>query len=134
MIETPHAFFALESPAPGESPPAGRVVARGWLVAKPGNHFVDLRARVGQRMIHGTYGLPRRDLASHFRTRESHLLAAFEQPLHLVPGANVVVLEACTLAGEWLAAFAPVAGTNWVAIVQERRQTAIESAIVVPTP
>lgn len=103
MIETPHAFFALESPAPGESPPAGRVVARGWLVAKPGNHFVDLRARVGQRMIHGTYGLPRRDLASHFRTRESHLLAAFEQPLHLVPGANVVVLEACTLAGEWLA-------------------------------
>jgi hypothetical protein len=29
-------------------------------------------------------------------------------------------------AGEWLAAFAPVAETNWVAIVQERRPAAIE--------
>jgi hypothetical protein len=29
-------------------------------------------------------------------------------------------------AGPWLAAFAPVSGSSWVAIVQERRPTAVE--------
>jgi glycosyltransferase involved in cell wall biosynthesis len=103
MIETPHAFFCLESPAAGETPPAGRVVCRGWLVAKPGKHFADLRARVGTRVYPGVYGLPRRDLAVHFRSRDSHLLAAFEQPLRLAAGSNSIVFEVCTLAGEWLA-------------------------------
>jgi len=103
MIETPHAFFHLDAPAAGEPPPAGPVIARGWLVAKPGKHFVDLRARVGHRVFPGIYGLPRPDLAEFFKAREPRLLAAFEQPLVLAPGPNSIVLEACTLAGEWLA-------------------------------
>ena len=103
MIETPHATFHLDAPAAGETPPAGRTILRGWLVAKPGKHFVDLRARVGHRVFPGIYGLPRRDLAGHFRARESHLLAAFEQPLVLAAGPNSIVFEVCTLAGEGLA-------------------------------
>ena len=103
MIETPHATFHLDSPAPGESPPAGRTILRGWLVAKPGRHFVDIRARVGQRVFPGIYGLPRPDLAEYFKAREPRLLAAFEQPVVLAAGANSIVIEACTLAGEWLA-------------------------------
>ena len=103
MIETPHATFHLDSPAPGETPPAGRTILRGWLVAKPGGHFVDLRARVGQRVFPGIYGLPRPDLAAFFKARESHLLTAFEQPVVLAPGPNSIVFEACTLAGDWLA-------------------------------
>jgi glycosyltransferase involved in cell wall biosynthesis len=103
MIETPHATFHLDSPAAGETPPAGTVVLRGWLVAKPGNHFVDLRARVGNRVFPGLYGLPRSDLAEFFKAREPRLLAAFEQPVTLASGTNSIVFEACTLAGEWLA-------------------------------
>ncbi len=103
MIETPHATFHLDAPAPGDTPPAGRTILRGWLVAKPGAHFVDLRARVGQRVFPGLYGLPRPDLAAFFKAREPRLLAAFEQPVVLAPGPNSIVLEACTLAGEWLA-------------------------------
>ncbi len=102
MIETPHAFFHLDSPTPGETPPAGRVVLRGWIVAKPGNHFVDLRARVGHRVFPGIYGLPRPDLADFFQAREPRLLAAFEQPVQLAPGTNAIAFEACTLAGEWI--------------------------------
>ncbi len=101
MIETPHAFFHLDSPAAGETPTAGRTVLRGWLVGKSGEHFVDLRARVGPRVFPGLHGFPRPDLAAFFKARESHLLAAFEQPLVLAPGPNSIVLEACTLAGEW---------------------------------
>jgi eukaryotic-like serine/threonine-protein kinase len=40
--------------------------------------------------------------------------------------ADPFVQQSQGFAGEWLAAFAPVAETNWVAIVQERRATAIE--------
>jgi glycosyltransferase involved in cell wall biosynthesis len=103
MLETPHATFHLDSPASGETPPAGRIILRGWLVAKPGRHFVDLRARVGQRVYPGIYGLPRPDLAEYFKASEPRLLAAFEQPVVLAAGANAVVFEACTLAGDWLA-------------------------------
>lgn len=103
MIETGAAFFRLDAPAPGDTPPAGLVTCRGCLVAKPGHHFVDLRARVGGRTFPVVYGLPRRDLAAQFPTRESHLLAGFEQALPLIVGPNLIVFEACTLAGEWVA-------------------------------
>ncbi|MBK8478305.1 MAG: glycosyltransferase family 4 protein [Opitutaceae bacterium] len=103
MIETGNAFFRLDAPAEGETPPAGLVACRGWLVAKPGHHFVDLRARVGGRTVPVVYGLPRRDLATQFHARESHLLAGFAQALPLVAGPNPVAFEACTLAGEWVA-------------------------------
>ncbi|MFT3830934.1 MAG: glycosyltransferase family 4 protein [Opitutaceae bacterium] len=103
MIETPHAFFHLDAPAASETPPAGRIILRGWFVAKSSSQFVDLRARVGQRVFPGIYGLPRPDLAEFFKAREPRLLAAFEQPVVLASGANAVVFEACTLAGEWLA-------------------------------
>ncbi len=103
MIETGNAFFRLDTPAAGETPSAGRVACRGWLVAKPGHHFVDLRARVGGRTIPVVYGLPRRDLATQFHAHESHPLAGFEQALVLVAGPNLVVFETCTLAGEWVA-------------------------------
>jgi glycosyltransferase involved in cell wall biosynthesis len=103
MIETPHATFHLDSPAPGETPTAGHIVLRGWLVAKPGQHFVDLRARVGQSVFPGLHGFPRPDLAEYFKAREPRLLAAFEQPVVLAAGPNSIVFEACTLAGEWLA-------------------------------
>ncbi len=134
MLETPHATFHLDSPAPGDTPPAGRIILRGWLVAKPGQHFVDLRARVGQRVFPGVYGLPRPDLAEFFKAREPRLLAAFEQPAILVSGANSVVFEACTLAGDWLAVHTetitagPAPATPFAAAAKEGTLRAVEFA------
>jgi len=134
MIETPHATFHLDSPAAGETPPAGRAILRGWLVAKPGKHFVDLRARFGQRVFPGIYGLPRPDLAEYFKAREPRLLAAFEQPVVLIPGANSVVFEACILSGEWIAVHTlelnagPVPATPSAALAKEGPLRAVEFA------
>jgi eukaryotic-like serine/threonine-protein kinase len=52
--------------------------------------------------------------------REFALDAHYVDPLSQYPPASA------DLAGEWLAAFAPVPQTNWVTVVQERRTVALE--------
>jgi hypothetical protein len=68
MPETPFSHSQVESPIPGTTLPPGRHLVRGWVWPKPGGHFVDVRARVGDCLFAGVYGIPRPDLAAHFQT------------------------------------------------------------------
>ena len=101
MHETATTHFSLEYPEAGRSVPAGWQLVRGWLVAKPGHHFVDLRARVGDRVHLVIYGHPRRDLAEFFRAPAPDLPAGFELALDLWPGETRIQFEACDLGGRW---------------------------------
>ncbi len=101
MHETATAHFSLEHPEAGRSVPAGPQLLRGWLVAKPGHHFVDLRARVGDHVQLVTYGHPRRDLAEYFRLPTPDLPAGFELSLDLWPGETRIQFEACDVSGRW---------------------------------
>lgn len=100
MHETPASFCSIESPL---ALSAGWQPVRGWLVAKPGHHFVDVRARVGTREFPGVYGFPRADLADFFKAGRPWLPAEFIIEIEFAPGVAEVRLEALDLAGEWQA-------------------------------
>ena len=91
MHETPFSFSHLESPAPGAALPQGRHTLRGWVWPKAGGHFVDVRARVGDRIFPGIHGIPRADLAAHFQTGRPVALAEYYVVVELVPGSAEVV-------------------------------------------
>src|SRR5258708_3990473 len=101
MHETAFSFSQLESPAPGAALSQGRHALRGWVWPKPGGHFVDVRARVGERTFPGVHGLPRRDLAEHFQTGRAVALAEFYIVVDLAPGAVEVGLEVQEIEGRW---------------------------------
>ncbi|HEY4301511.1 MAG TPA: glycosyltransferase family 4 protein [Candidatus Didemnitutus sp.] len=102
MQETPDLIYHLEPPAAPGLFPSGPLVLQGWVHGKPGRHVVDLRARGdGGRWIRAVYGLPRADLAAHFRSPRRHLLAGFDLGLNL-GDSRQVELEALDLSGEWL--------------------------------
>ncbi|MES1166619.1 MAG: hypothetical protein ABUL68_01320, partial [Pseudomonadota bacterium] len=98
MHETSTSFASIESPT---TLGAGWHPVRGWLVAKPGQHFVDVRARVAGREFPGVYGFPRADLADYFKAGRPWLPAEFIIEIEFVPGAAAVQLEALDLTGEW---------------------------------
>ena len=101
MQETAHAFFNLDTYAPGASLPAAPVRLTGWATAKPGYFLTDLRVRLGDRIYPVFYGEPRPDLARHFKAREAWLPAGFEVTLELVNGENRLEFEACEIHGKW---------------------------------
>jgi len=103
MSETSASFSHLESPAPGAALPQGQHALRGWVMPKPGGVIVDVRARVGDRVYPGIHGLPRDDLAAHFKTGRPYALAEFHVVVDLPPGAAEVVLETLDLEGCWAA-------------------------------
>jgi glycosyltransferase involved in cell wall biosynthesis len=103
MSETTSAFSHIESPAPGASLPHGRHTLRGWVWPKPGGVFVDVRARVGARVFPGVHGLPRADLAAHFKTGRPVALAEFYVNVWFEPGPAEVVFEALEIEGRWRA-------------------------------
>jgi len=103
MHESPFSFSHLESPAAGVALPRGRHTLRGWVWPKPGGHLVDVRARVGDRLFPGVHGIPRADLAAHFKTGRPVALAEFYVTVDLPPGAAEVVLEALEIEGRWAA-------------------------------
>ena len=103
MPETSFSFSHVESPAPGAALPQGRHMLRGWVWPKPGGHLVDVRARVGDRVFPGIHGLPRADLAAHFKTGRPVALAEFYVVVELPPGPAEVVLEALEIEGRWSA-------------------------------
>jgi glycosyltransferase involved in cell wall biosynthesis len=103
MSETDHSFSHVESPAAGAALPQGRHTLRGWVWPKPGSHFVDVRARAGGRIFPGVHGLPRPDLAAHFRTGRPVALAGFEVVVDFEPGAGEVMLEVLEIEGRWTA-------------------------------
>lgn len=101
MSETTHAHSHLESPAPGASLPQGRHMLRGWVWPKAGGVFADVRARLGARIFPGVHGLPRPDLAAHFKTGRPVALAEFYVNVWLEPGPVEIVLEALEIEGRW---------------------------------
>ncbi|MEJ1971465.1 MAG: hypothetical protein WDM96_02820 [Lacunisphaera sp.] len=64
MHEIDHAFPPLRSSFAGVG---GRTILQGWLAAKPGYHYADVRTRVGEQVFPGVHGLPREDLAAVFQ-------------------------------------------------------------------
>ncbi len=100
MHETPTSFASIESPL---ALPEGWRAVRGWLVAKPGHHFVDVRARVGAREFPGVYGFPRADLADYFKAGRPWLPAEFVIVIEFAAGTAEVQLEALDLTGQWQA-------------------------------
>ncbi|HEY0863420.1 MAG TPA: glycosyltransferase family 4 protein [Lacunisphaera sp.] len=98
MHETPSSFSSIESPT---TLVAGWHPVRGWLVAKPGHHFVDVRARLGAREFPGVYGFPRADLADYFKAGRPWLPAEFVIEIEFPAGSAGVQLEALDLAGHW---------------------------------
>jgi glycosyltransferase involved in cell wall biosynthesis len=101
MSETAFSFSHVESPASGATLPQGRHTIRGWVWPKPGGHFVDVRARIGERLFAGVHGLPRADLATHFKTGSPVALAEFYVVVELAPGPTEIVLEVLEIEGRW---------------------------------
>lgn len=103
MPESSFSHSHLESPAPGASLPQGRHTLRGWVWPKAGGVIADVRARIGARIFPGVHGLPRPDLAAHFKTGRAVALAEFYVHVWLEPGPAEIVLEALEIGGRWRA-------------------------------
>ena len=101
MHETSTGFSHIETPAPGSTLPRGRHTLRGWAWPKAGGIFVDVRARLGGRIFPGVHGIPRADLAAHFKTGRPVALAEFYIVIEVSPGPVEIVLEALTIEGRW---------------------------------
>jgi hypothetical protein len=77
MRESETFFHQIEWPGPGARVTGPVVWVRGWVIGKPGYDFVDIRI-VSSAGIHlGVLGLPRMDLAQHFKSARSWLPAEF---------------------------------------------------------
>jgi glycosyltransferase involved in cell wall biosynthesis len=103
MHQTSFSFSHLETPASGAVLPQGRHLLRGWVWPRPGGLFVDVRARVGECVFAGIHGIPRADLAAHFKTGRPVALAEFYVVVEFAPGPVEVVLEALEIEGRWSA-------------------------------
>jgi glycosyltransferase involved in cell wall biosynthesis len=101
MHESDTCFYNLESPPAGTTIAPGWQQLRGWLVPKRGFHFVDIRARSGDRVFPGVYGFPRVDLAAHFEPARTWLPAEYTIEIELHPGPSEVTVEALGFTGEW---------------------------------
>ena len=101
MHESATFFHQLDWPAPGERVTGPVIWLRGWVTGKPGFYFTDIRV-VGATGIHlGVLGLPRTDLATHFKSPRSWLPAEFVIGVPLPEGPAEVALEAMDEAGNW---------------------------------
>ena len=101
MSETTFSYSNLESPAAGAILPQGKHLLKGWVWPKPGGHFVDVRARIGQRIFPGVHGIPRADLAAHFQTGRKYALAEFQVVVDFAPGPVELALEVLAIEGRW---------------------------------
>lgn len=101
MTETTFSWSHIESPAAGARLAPGRHLVRGWAWPKPGGLLCDVRARIGARVFAGVHGLPRADLAAHFRTKRPVALAEFAVVVPLEPGDTAITLEALEIEGRW---------------------------------
>ncbi|MEZ5414549.1 MAG: glycosyltransferase family 4 protein [Opitutaceae bacterium] len=101
MHETEFSFFNLESPNAVSVLPGGGHALRGWIWPKPGHHIVDVRARVADRIHPGVHGIPRADLAAHFKTGPQPALAEFIINVTVAEGDGGVQLEALLIDGRW---------------------------------
>ena len=103
MHETDFSFSNLEHPPARAGLPPGKHILGGWVMPKAGGHFVDIRARLGDRFFPGILGWPRADLAAHFQTGRPVALAEFRIVVDLPRGVSDVVLEVLEIEGRWSA-------------------------------
>ena len=119
MHEIAHAFLHIDPPLTGL---VGGTIMQGWLVGKPGHHYADLRARVGDRLFPGVHGIPREDLAQFFKSPRRYLLAGFSVTMTLPVGRHRVELEALTIEGQW----EKLDGIDWDVNANEALPDAVE--------
>src|SRR6478736_1188227 len=101
MRESAVCFHNLEWP-PDNARLAGPVAwLRGWIVGRPGHDFVDVRVRHGGGTHLGVLGLPRTDLAAHFKSTRPWLPAEFILGVPVSDGAVALTLEAMDAHGAW---------------------------------
>lgn len=101
MQESARGFHHLEWPAPGARLAGPAVWFRGWVVGKPGHDFIDVRVRHGGRTHLGVLGLPRVDLAAHFKSGRPWLPAEFILGVPLADGPVTLTVEAMDTHGGW---------------------------------
>lgn len=101
MQETSTHFSNLEWPAAGARVAGPVVWLRGWVVGQPGHDFIDVRVRHLGRSHLGILGLPRADLAAHFKSDRPWLPAEFIIGVPLEDGPAELELEVRDTEGRW---------------------------------
>ncbi|HKB57526.1 MAG TPA: glycosyltransferase [Lacunisphaera sp.] len=101
MQESARCFHNLEWPAPGARLAGPVIWLRGWVVGKPGHDCIDLRVRHRGQTHLGVLGLPRTDLAAHFKARRPWLPAEFILGVPLPDGLATLTLEVMDAHGGW---------------------------------
>lgn len=101
MQETSVCFFNLEWPAAGVRVAGPVVWLRGWVVGKPGHDFIDVRVCHLGRSHLGLLGLPRADLAAHFKSDRPWLPAEFIVGVPLADGPAELEVEVRDTEGQW---------------------------------
>ncbi len=101
MQESTSFHYNLEWPAPDPTVCGPVVWLRGWIVGKAGHDFVDLRVCTGTQIHLGLLGLPRVDLAAHFKASRPWLPAEFVVGVPLPDGPAELRLEALDAWGAW---------------------------------
>lgn len=74
---------------------------RGWIVGRPGHEFCDVRARRAGQVHLGVLGLPRTDLAVHFKSSRAWLPAEYVIGVPAPDGAAEIVIEGQDEFGAW---------------------------------
>lgn len=101
MQQTDHCFHNLEWPVPGARLAGPVVWLRGWVVGKPGHDCIDVRVcHKGQTHL-GVLGLPRPDLAAHFKSTRAWLPAEFILGVPVTDGPVELTIEVMDAHGGW---------------------------------
>ncbi len=101
MQESPLFFHHLEWPAPGARVAGPVVWLRGWVTGKPGFNFTDVRVSCATGIHLGVLGLPRTDLAAHFKSAQPWLPAEFIVGVPLPDGPAALSVEVMDEFGNW---------------------------------
>jgi glycosyltransferase involved in cell wall biosynthesis len=101
MQESELCFHHLEWPAPGEQVAGPVIWLRGWVTGKAETYFVDIRATCPTGVHLGILGLPRIDLATHFKSTRKWLPAEYIIGVTLPDGLVELSVEAMDEYGNW---------------------------------
>ncbi|MEO6876441.1 MAG: glycosyltransferase [Opitutaceae bacterium] len=101
MSAGPACSHHIEWPAAGARLRGPVVWIHGWIMGSPGHDLVDVRARSHGQVHLGLLGLPRTDLAAHFKSPQPWLPAEFVVGVALPDGPAEIYLEAQDAFGGW---------------------------------
>lgn len=101
MRESATCFHNVEWPPEGARLVGPTVWLRGWIVGRANHDFTDVRVRHAGRTHLGVLGLPRVDLAAHFKSARPWLPAEFILGVPAADGPAALTLEARDAHGAW---------------------------------